>query len=94
VIPPIYRIPTQESWVKKNWKTTKNSPKVGDLAFIDSRGYGRATHIAYVIAVKDGWVTTIEGNTASSFPAGHRGVSKGKRHVSRVMYFGTPNWNA
>ncbi len=94
VIPPIYRIPSQESWVKKNWKTSKNSPKVGDLAFIDSRGYGRATHIAYVVAVKDGWVTTIEGNTASSFPAGHRGVSKGKRHVSRVMYFGTPNWGA
>jgi hypothetical protein len=51
----------------KQWQDAETAtPEVGDLIFCDFPGDGvdRISHVGIVVAVGDGWVKTIEGNTA------------------------------
>jgi len=58
-------------------------PKAGDVITFDWDGGGFADHIGIVESVKDGVVTTIEGNSSPY-------TSSGKTKVNRKTY----NWNA
>ena len=58
-------------------------PKAGDVITFDWDGGGFADHIGIVESVKDGIVTTIEGNSSPY-------TSSGKTKVNRKTY----NWNA
>ena len=58
-------------------------PKVGDVITFDWDGGGFADHIGIVESVKDGIVTTIEGNSSPY-------TSSGNTKVNRKTY----NWNA
>lgn len=90
-IPEVYRIPAQVKWVRKNWDVDKK-PRVGDVAFIDSMGAGRPTHVGLVLEVRGNTVITVEGNTARAFRTGHRGVSKNVRSTSSILFFGHPEY--
>lgn len=88
--------------VRKNFNTLhqhllnkyakKRTPKVGALAFIDTMGAGRATHMGIVTAVGGGKVTVIEGNTVGNLPKNTRGVLKRNRTPSSILYYVYPNY--
>ena len=89
-----YYTPTSAQYYKnkKQWYT---SPKVGDQIFF--RNSERICHTGIVINVKNGMVTTIEGNTsgASGVIANGGGVCQKEYSTSnsRIAGYGRPNYS-
>lgn len=92
LMPKHNRIAGYVKWAKKNLKVTRSKPRVGDLAFMDTMGAGRPTHVGIVTKVNGNTVTTVEGNTTRAFAKGQRGVSVSVRTKGAILFFATPKY--
>ena len=70
-----------------SWKTEK--PQPGDVIFFDwiVDDQKNAQHVGVVLAVENGWIYTIEGNSN-----GRVAVCRYAENDHRIMGFGTLNW--
>jgi len=63
---------TAEAGSFAKYGTLKSSPEVGDAVLFNYNGNGYADHVALVVAIKPGKITTIGGNQGNSGPAGNK----------------------
>ena len=69
------------------WKDHDMSPRPGDIIFFDWDKDGKPNHVGAVLAVKDGYVHTIEGNSSNRVV-----VSKYPVDDNRILGYGVLNW--
>lgn len=69
------------------WKDREVSPMPGDIIFFDWNGDKIPNHVGAVLAVKDGYVHTIEGNSSNRVV-----VSKYSVDDNRILGYGVLNW--
>lgn len=69
------------------WKDHDMSPRPGDIIFFDWDKDGKPNHVGAVLAVNDGYVHTIEGNSSNRVV-----VSKYPVDDNRILGYGVLNW--
>ena len=70
-----------------SWMEASKSPMPGDIIFFDWNGDQKPNHVGAVLAVKDGYVYTIEGNSADMVVVGEYPVGD-----ARILGYGVLNW--
>lgn len=86
---------TLYNWYRRQGQTvSRNDLKPGDLVFFvfDGNKNGVMNHIGLCVAVEEGYVTTIDGNTGSGNEANGGAVMKRRRALKYVGGAARPNY--
>lgn len=94
-IPKFSYVPTAVNWFKANdqWENKSYTPQPGDIIFFDitdsgaARNSGDADHVGIVVACKDGYVYTVEGNRKNKCVK-----MKYKIGSAKILGYGIPNY--
>lgn len=95
LIPKFSYVPTAVNWFKEKdeWEDNDYTPQPGDIIFFDitdsgaARNSGGADHVGIVVACKDGYVYTVEGNRKDKCKK-----MKYKIGSAKILGYGVPNY--
>ena len=80
--------------IKKKMNVKWGNHRKGDIVLFDFNHNGTSDHIGLVIAVNNGSITTIEGNTGSGSNTNGGQVQIRTRYKSQVNYFVRPKYDS